>query len=174
MGGDITVESQLGKGSRFSITVQLEAVTNGWESAVNTSDETEDSADTNGIFAGRCALLVDDVAVNREIAAALLEPTGLTLVHAKNGQEALDAFAAQPDAFDLVLMDIQMPGMDGYETTRLIREMDAPRAKQVPVIAMTANVFKEDIEKSLEHGMNAHLGKPLDPTEMIRTLKKSL
>jgi signal transduction histidine kinase/CheY-like chemotaxis protein len=174
MGGDITVESQPGKGSCFSITVQLEAVANDWEPAPSADDENENDAETNEVFTGRCALLVDDVAVNREIAAALLEPTGLALVHAENGQEALDLFAAQPDAFDLILMDIQMPGMDGYETTRLIREMDTPHAKQVPIIAMTANVFKEDIERSLEHGMNAHLGKPLDPTEMIRVLRNAL
>jgi signal transduction histidine kinase/CheY-like chemotaxis protein len=174
MGGDITVESQPGKGSCFSITVQLEPAADDWEPAPRANDEGEDDAETSKVFAGRRALLVDDVAVNREIAAALLEPTGLALVHAENGQEALDLFAAQPDAFDLILMDIQMPGMDGYETTRLIRTMDTPHAKQVPIIAMTANVFREDVERSLEQGMNAHLGKPLDPTEMIRVLRNAL
>jgi CheY-like chemotaxis protein len=130
--------------------------------------------ETAGAFAGRTALLVDDVAINREIAAILLEPTGLSLVHAESGQEALDAFVAQPDAFDLILMDIQMPGMDGYETTRLIRALDTPHAKQVPIIAMTANVFKEDVEKSLASGMDAHLGKPLDLDEMVRIIRASL
>jgi signal transduction histidine kinase/CheY-like chemotaxis protein len=174
MGGDITVESQPGKGSRFSITAQLEPVADGITSILNEARGQGDGAKTAGVFKGRTALLVDDVEINREIAEALLEPTGLTLVHAGNGQEALDAFAAQPDAFDLILMDIQMPVMDGYDTTRLIREMDVPSAKRVPIIAMTANVFKEDVEKSLACGMDAHLGKPLDPDEMIRVIQKSL
>jgi signal transduction histidine kinase/ActR/RegA family two-component response regulator len=176
MGGDITVTSQPGEGSRFSITVLLKSAADGTDAPPADGEHVEGKtpAETTGIFVGRTALLVDDVAVNREITAALLEPTGLSLVHAENGQEALAAFAAQPEVFDLILMDIQMPGMDGYEATRLIREMDTLRAKQVPIIAMTANVFKDDVAKCLDCGMNAHLGKPLNPNEMIAVLKKSL
>jgi CheY-like chemotaxis protein len=154
--------------------VQLEPVAEDKVPAFDEARKETPGVEAAGFFAGRTALLVDDIAVNREIASALLEPTGLSLVHAENGQEALDAFTKQPEAFDLILMDIQMPGMDGYETTRLIREMDTPHAKQVPIIAMTANVFKEDIRKSLESGMDAHLGKPLDINEMIQTIKKAL
>jgi signal transduction histidine kinase/ActR/RegA family two-component response regulator len=173
MGGDITVESQPGEGSRFLITVQLDSVA---DDVMPTCGKAEkrDAGETARIFAGRTALLVDDVEVNREIATALLEPTGLALVCAENGQEAVEAFAAQPEAFDLILMDIQMPGMDGYDATRRIREMTILHAQQVPIIAMTANVFKEDIEKSLECGMDAHLGKPLDPDEMIQVIWKFL
>jgi signal transduction histidine kinase/ActR/RegA family two-component response regulator len=173
MGGDITVESQPGEGSCFLITVQLDPTADG-AAPVCGKAEREDEGETTGIFAGRTALLVDDVAVNREIAAALLEPTGLALVCAENGQEAVEAFAAQPTAFDLILMDIQMPGMDGYDATRRIREMGVPHARQVPIVAMTANVFREDIEKSLRSGMDAHLGKPLDLDEMIRVIQKFL
>jgi signal transduction histidine kinase/CheY-like chemotaxis protein len=173
MGGDITVESQPGKGSCFTVTVRLEAADDALP-PVDAARKARGTAETAGIFAGHTALLVDDVEVNREIAAALLEPTGLALVHTATGQEAVSAFAARPEGFDLILMDIQMPGMDGYEATRLIRQIDAPQAKRVPIIAMTANVFKEDIEKSLACGMDAHLGKPLDPDEMIQLIQKAL
>jgi signal transduction histidine kinase/CheY-like chemotaxis protein len=172
MNGDITVESKVGEGSRFSITIQLQRLADTAEQLVEETQEVQEKI--NGIFAGRKGLLVDDVPINREIAQALLEPTGIRLVQAENGKEAVDLFAAKPNEFDLILMDIQMPGMDGYEATRRIRSMAVPAAKQVPIIAMTANVFKEDIENSLEAGMNAHLGKPLNLDEMIRLIKKFL
>jgi CheY-like chemotaxis protein len=95
-------------------------------------------------------------------------------VHAANGQEAVDAFSARPQDFDLILMDIQMPHMDGYDATLLIRGMDNHHAKQVPIIAMTANVFKEDVNKSLACGMDAHLGKPLDLDEMVQVIHTTL
>jgi signal transduction histidine kinase/CheY-like chemotaxis protein len=174
MGGDITAESRLGEGSCFSVIVRLRPAADDVLPVLHDSDEQNDCRDITGLFAGRTALLTDDLQINCEIAAALLEPTGLALVFAANGQEAVDAFAAQPDAFDLLFMDIQMPGMDGYEATRRIRALDTPRAKQVPIIAMTANVFREDIEKSLESGMNAHLGKPLNIAEMLRTIQEIL
>jgi signal transduction histidine kinase len=182
MGGDISVVSQVGKGSCFSVIVPMlpaddEALGEDGQAAQSALPEAPKEkkyAEATGLFAGRTALLVDDVEVNREIAAALLEPTGLALIHATNGQEAVDAFAANPDDFDLVLMDIQMPGMDGYDATLLIRKMNTPKAQQVPIIAMTANVFKDDITKSLACGMNAHLGKPLDPDEMVGIIQKFL
>jgi signal transduction histidine kinase/CheY-like chemotaxis protein len=182
MDGDITVASQLGKGSCFSIIVPMDPASDDTldanspvvGSAPSETRAKKKYAEAVGLFAGRSALLVDDVEVNREIAAALLEPTGLAMVHATNGQEAVDAFAARPEDFDLILMDIQMPGMDGYDATILIRGMDTPRAQQVPIIAMTANVFREDVKKSLASGMDAHLGKPLDPDEMVRVIQKVL
>jgi CheY-like chemotaxis protein/anti-sigma regulatory factor (Ser/Thr protein kinase) len=172
MGGDITVESELGKGSHFAITVQLQRMADTVEQPIGETQEAPETID--GIFAGRTGLLVDDVPLNREIAEALLKPTGIRLISAENGKEAVDLFAAQPDGFDLILMDIQMPGMDGYEATRRIRAMDVAAAKRIPIIAMTANVFKEDVEKSLESGMNAHLGKPLNLDEMILLIRKYL
>jgi signal transduction histidine kinase/CheY-like chemotaxis protein len=174
MGGDISVKSRLGEGSCFSVTLPLQSAADEAMPVSSLSDEKNECVDITGLFAGRTALLSDDLQINCEIAAALLEPTGLALIFASNGQEAVDAFAAQPDLFDLILMDIQMPGMDGYEATRRIRGMNTPRAKQVPIIAMTANVFKEDVDKSLESGMNAHLGKPLNLDEMIETIQKAL
>jgi CheY-like chemotaxis protein len=122
------------------------------------------------VFAGRRALLAEDVEINREIVQALLEPTQLQIDCAANGAEAVRMFTEAPDRYDLIFMDVQMPGMDGYEATRLIRALDVPRAKIVPILAMTANVFQEDIEKCLQAGMNNHIGKPLDLDEVLDKL----
>ena len=122
-------------------------------------DETKDIA---GIFKGRRILLAEDVDINREIVLALLEPTDLKIDCAENGEETVRMFSETPDKYEIIFMDVQMPEMDGYEATRRIRELDIPNAKTIPIIAMTANVFKEDIENCIEAGMNDHVGKPLD------------
>jgi len=87
---------------------------------------------------------------------------------------AVKMFEAAPDKYDMIFMDVQMPEMDGYEATRLIRAFDVPRAKTIPIIAMTANVFREDVEKCFEAGMNGHVGKPLNINEVMMVLKKYL
>jgi CheY-like chemotaxis protein/nitrogen-specific signal transduction histidine kinase len=125
-------------------------------------------------FAGRRVLLAEDVAINREVCLALLEPAELVIDCAENGEVALARFSENPDRYDLILMDVQMPTMDGLEATRRIRALDNPRAKTVPIIAMTANVFREDIEHCLEAGMNGHLGKPLDIDVVLATLRQYL
>jgi len=127
-----------------------------------------------GIFAGRRILLAEDVEINREIVQALLEPTLIEIDCAENGAEAICMFKQSPEKYDLILMDVQMPEIDGYEATRGIRMLDMARAKKIPIIAMTANVFKEDIEKSLASGMNDHIGKPLDMDEVFDILRKYL
>jgi PAS domain S-box len=131
-------------------------------------------SDTPASFEGNCILLADDVEINREIVLALLEPTLLKIDCAGNGAEAVRMFCESPDKYGMIFMDIQMPEMDGYEATRRIRGHDTPNAKTIPIIAMTANVFREDIEKCLEAGMNDHLGKPLDFDEVIHKLKVNL
>jgi signal transduction histidine kinase/DNA-binding response OmpR family regulator len=115
-------------------------------------------------------LLAEDVDLNKEIVYALLEPYGFTLDWAKDGREALEMFEAHPDTYDLILMDMQMPEMDGLEATRRIRELDFAKAQEIPIIALTANVFKEDIDRSLASGMNDHLGKPINLDDLIRIL----
>ncbi|MDR2591761.1 MAG: response regulator [Chitinispirillales bacterium] len=134
----------------------------------------EESHVPENTFAGRCVLLAEDVEINREIVLALLEPTELSIDCAESGAEAVRLFTQSPDKYDLIFMDVQMPGMDGYEATRLIRAMDFSRAKTVPIVAMTANVFQEDIEKCLNAGMNNHIGKPLDLDEVLDKLRKYL
>ncbi|GHU37116.1 hypothetical protein FACS1894105_08620 [Clostridia bacterium] len=125
-------------------------------------------------FSSYTLLLAEDVDINREIVSALLEPTKLNIVHAENGKEALDLFASEPDKYDMIFMDVQMPEMDGYDATKAIRAMDTDKSRNIPIVAMTANVFKEDIEKCLASGMNAHVGKPLDFDEVLTILRNSL
>jgi len=116
-------------------------------------------------------LLVEDIEINREIVIALLEPTSLNIECAENGLQALNIFSAEPEKHDVIFMDIQMPEMDGYEATRKIRELGLPRADTIPIIAMTANVFREDVERCLAAGMDGHIGKPLDFNEVISQLR---
>jgi CheY-like chemotaxis protein len=140
--------------------------------------ESSQSAETDDF--GSCRIiLAEDVEINREIVLTLLEPTGLHIDCAENGALALKMYCESPAQYDMIFMDVQMPEMDGYEATRQIRAFEASRQgkeplKAVPIIAMTANVFREDIEKCLEAGMNDHLGKPLDLDEVLTKLRKYL
>ena len=115
-------------------------------------------------------LLVEDVEINREIFIALLEATKVAIDTAENGLVAVTKFKENPDKYDIIVMDIQMPTMDGYEATRVIRSLDFPKASTIPIIAMTANAFKEDIDHCLASGMNDHLSKPIDESAVIKKL----
>jgi len=140
--------------------------------AIGLSHQDDDKQKINieGLFSDCRILLVEDIEINREILISLLEPTKIQIDCAENGEEAVHMFKEATDKYDLIFMDVQMPVMDGYEATRQIRAMDTPRAKIVPIIAMTANVFREDIERCLGAGMSAHIGKPLDFDEMLDKL----
>jgi CheY-like chemotaxis protein len=161
MGGTIQAQSEIGHGSTLYIEVSLPRS--------EAPEERQDSPEKCD-FTGKTILIAEDIEINREIIAALLEPTGIAIEFACNGKEAVDMFTTGD--YDLVFMDIHMPEMDGYEATRRIRAIEA--AKQVPIIAMTANVFKEDVEKCLQAGMNGHVGKPLDLNEVLKILGKYL
>jgi signal transduction histidine kinase/CheY-like chemotaxis protein len=182
MDGTIHVESEAGKGATFIVAIQTELPEHSPPPAALqakapqpvASRKAEGQAAGEDSFAEFRILLAEDVTINREIVAAILEPTGALIDEAEEGKAAYDKFSANPDAYDLIFMDIHMPGMDGYESTRLIRSLDHPRAKTVPIIAMTANVFKEDIERCLAAGMNGHVGKPIDFDEVLALLKKYL
>ena len=139
----------------------------GANNAIHSSNELRNYEE---LLDGYRVLIAEDVEVNREIVVALLEPTGLHIDLAENGVAALEMFRKSPDAYDIIVMDVQMPVMDGYEATRRIRALDCQRARDIPIIAMTANVFKEDIDKCLACGMNDHLGKPIDYDKMISKL----
>jgi signal transduction histidine kinase/DNA-binding response OmpR family regulator len=130
----------------------------------------EAQVNIEGLFAGRRILLAEDVEINREIVLALLEPTEIKIDCAENGAEAVRMFAEAPGKYDMIFMDVQMPEMDGYDATKRIRALKHPYAKTIPIVAMTANVFKEDIERCLEAGMNDHIGKPLDFNELLQRL----
>jgi PAS domain S-box-containing protein len=132
--------------------------------------ETENAADPH--LEGKHILLAEDVEINREIVIALLEPYGLKVSCAENGIEAVREFQKSPYGFDIIFMDVHMPEMDGYEATRKIRALDIPRAKEIPIIAMTANVFAEDVEKCKIAGMNDQVGKPLDMEQVMAALIK--
>jgi CheY-like chemotaxis protein/anti-sigma regulatory factor (Ser/Thr protein kinase) len=134
----------------------------------------EDAPVESGSFAGHCVLLVDDVELNREIVLALLEPTELTIDCAENGAEAVRMFSDDPQRYDMIFMDLQMPEMDGYEATQHIRALAAPWAWRIPIVAMTANVFREDIDHCLAAGMNDHVGKPVDLNKVLEKLHKYL
>ena len=177
MGGEIWVESEKGKGSRFSFTVQLEIpkdIAATADARRGTALGIEEENGLGGDFSGKVVLLADDVEINLEIVAGLLEPTNLTIDTAKNGREAVNAFVANPERYDLILMDVQMPEMDGLQATEMIRALDAPQAATIPIIAMTANVFREDIEKCLNAGMNGHLGKPIVMQDVMKVLSHYL
>jgi len=136
--------------------------------------EQKEGPELDGMFDGYRILLAEDIEINREIVLALLEPTNIEIDCAENGSEAVRIFKEFPDEYDLILMDVQMPEMDGHEATREIRVMENEKARAVPIIAMTANVFREDIENCLAAGMNDHVGKPLALDDVIGTLEKYL
>jgi CheY-like chemotaxis protein len=168
MGGRIWAESVPGEGSEFIFTVTLQrAEAPDGERAAETRPGAYDFSECR-------ALIAEDVDINREILAALLAPTRLQMDFAVDGREAVEKFKSAEARYDIIFMDIQMPEMDGYESARAIRALDLPDAKTVPIIAMTANVFAEDVKRVLDAGMNAHLGKPIIIGDVLRSLAKYL
>ena len=172
MGGAITFKSELGKGTTFSVAAPF----------LPASEQTEESSarqlDGGAVqsydFSSRHVLIADDVEINREIVIAMLEPTNIAIDCAENGAIAVRMFSENPNRYDAILMDVQMPEMDGYQASQTIRAMDMQKAKKIPIIAMTANVFKEDVQRSFSAGMNGHIGKPIDFNEMLKLLNEYL
>ena len=171
MNGSIDVDTALGKGTTFTIRLPFLRLTP--EPA--STDTPTGGASPGYDFSGCRVLVAEDNALNLEIATALLENVGLTLATAPDGQQAVERFqASAPGEFGLILMDIQMPVLDGYEATRRIRTSGRPDAATIPIVAMTANAFPEDIQKSREAGMNDHLAKPIEVEKLYQTLAKFL
>jgi len=131
------------------------------------SERSEEPTD----YTGSIILLAEDVEINREIVLSLLAHTGLAIDCAENGLQAVSMFKAAPEKYGMIFMDVQMPEMDGYAATRAIRALDVPRSMTIPIIAMTANVFREDIEKCLDAGMNGHIGKPCNVDNILEQLR---
>ena len=135
-------------------------------------EQTSEASDVPLRLEGRKILMAEDNDLNAEIVTFQLEDVGMELTRAENGVQAVELFRQNaPGTFDVILMDVMMPEMDGHEATRIIRGMeDRPDGKTIPIIAMTANAFAEDVQESLDAGMNAHLVKPLSPEELLKTI----
>lgn len=168
MGGDIWAESTPGEGSTFV----FEFVVKLSESPAPNGQTQESRTDYD--FSGRTILLAEDVQINQEIIMALMEPSRVAIECAADGQEAYDLYRAEPDKFDIIFMDLQMPKVDGYTATRMIRALEHPAARAVPILAMTANAFAEDIQSCLEAGMNDHISKPIDIDMLFEKTAKYL
>ena len=167
MGGSLTCSSTLGKGTEFVFSFKAEPAEAPAPAPQTATDSTS--------LAGRRILLVEDNELNREIAAELLRESGFVIETAENGAEAVKLVSASaPGYYSLILMDIQMPVMDGYEATRQIRALGDPALRSVPIAAMTANAFASDRAKALECGMNAHIAKPFELSEMLDVIRKLL
>ena len=167
MKGHIEVESQIGSGSLFRITLPMQI--DGVRDA-QAVDEGQNESDT---IAGMRVLLVEDNEINCEIIEFMLKDAGAEVVTANDGKVAVDAFAASaPETFDCVLMDLMMPVMSGYEAARVIRGMKRTDAKTVPIIALSANAFDEDVAMAKDAGMNEHLAKPVDMGKMFRVMNR--
>lgn len=187
MNGEIRVESEKGVGTTFTVIVTLEAV----QSALSDSAPARSAApveaaadpapaeaecpteapEESSVLEGAKVLVVEDVDINAEIVMDLLDMEEVSTQRAENGQVAVDLFRESgPGEYDAVLMDIRMPVMDGLSAAKAIRALDRGDAKTVPIIALTANAFEEDVQRSLQAGMNAHLFKPVDPDQLIETL----
>ena len=166
MNGTIEVTSREGEGSTFVITLPFEI-------APEPERPDESAAEEAKSIRGLCLLLVEDNDLNAEIAQTMLEDEGAQVTVAANGKQAVERFqSSPPGTFDAILMDVMMPVMDGLAATRAIRALDRTDAASIPILAMTANAFKEDAEKCFAAGMNAHLTKPLRPEEMVRAIAR--
>ena len=171
MGGTIDVETELGKGTEFIVRIDFPIIDEPDEEDIEQTVDIAKELDFSKIK----LLLVEDNEVNREIASLILTEFGFGLDTAENGKIAVDKISAsKPGEFDAILMDIQMPVMNGYEATKKIRELPDKKLAQIPIIAMTANAFTEDIQTAKDAGMNSHIAKPLDIQKMIETLTEVL
>jgi len=176
MQGKIWIESELGKGAKFIFTLKMKKGTQTAQAAASTNA----AAPAPGIKAtdlhlqGVTILAAEDMEFNREVLSKYLEKTGVTIDYAENGKEAVEKFKVNYEKYSMILMDINMPEMDGDEATKIIRAMDLKKAKEIPIVAMTADVFKEDVEKCLSVGMNDHISKPIVPKIIYAKLKQHL
>lgn len=171
MGGQIIVDSEIDKGSKFSFNIWLDIDQGMSADSEDTTKSGEDAIPLNTDLSGRKIMIVDDVDINREIVKAFLADTRVDMDEAEDGQQAFDMFnESTPGEYSLILMDVQMPNVDGCVSTEMIRALDRDDAETIPIYAMTANVFKEDVQQVINAGMNGHIGKPVDCDLLIETV----
>ena len=171
MGGSISVESATGKGTRFEVVLEFPIDTEA--DMVQKTQAFPEEEETVSPLSGMKFLCAEDNAINAEILEMLLEAKGASCTICSNGQEIVDAFASvKPGEYDMILMDVQMPVMDGLEATRRIRSGENPLGRIIPILAMTANAFLEDMQKSKEAGMDEHLSKPVDISALEQVVKR--
>ena len=167
MKGTITLDSQLGKGSTVQITLPIQI------DETLSAQPMDTALDLQSNIADMHVLLVEDNEINCEIVEFMLKEAGAEVVTANDGQAAVDTFAAsEPGTFDCILMDLMMPVMSGYEATRVIRALKRADAASVPIIALSANTFEEDIALAKDAGMNEHLAKPVDMRNLFETMSR--
>jgi signal transduction histidine kinase len=171
MRGSIWVESELGKGAKFIFTIKVKK---GTEKADDKPSSQEKLSKTVFDFSKYTILVAEDDEINREIMSTLFKKAGITYDIAEHGKRAVELFHKQPEKYNMILMDVHMPEMDGYEATQAIRASELEIAKKIRIIALTADVFKEDIEKCLAAGMDGHIGKPFLPKDLYENLQKHL
>ena len=171
MQGTITVESELGKGTKFTLTLSHRIA----DTAETKSENEYSNEDRIGDYAGKRILLAEDNELNAEIARTILEEEGFLVERAEDGIVCIDMLQkAASDYYDLILMDIQMPNMNGYHATRTIRALNDSGKTNIPILAMTANAFEEDKREAFRCGMNGHLAKPINVSELMKELARIL
>ncbi len=164
------MESAPGQGSAFTLTIPMEPVAEEAETAP--AEASAPVEDPTQVLRGKRVLLAEDYEMNLEIATELLKLAGAQVTQARNGQEAVERFAqSQPGEFDVILMDMNMPVLDGCGAAAAIRAMDRPDAASVPILAVTANAFAEDVAATAQAGMNAHIAKPIDMRQLAGVLQ---
>ena len=168
MGADLQIKSEVGKGTTFLIHMKLKIDNN------NICEETSEISNIPNIE-GKRLLVVEDNEINMEIIVSILERTHAEIIQAWNAEDALKIFEESEEGyFDLILFDIQLPGMNGYEAVKIIRGLDRQDSDKVPIWAMTANAFSQDVEKSKQSGMNDHISKPIDIDVLYKKIQNCL
>lgn len=176
MNGEISVKSRLGRGTDFTVILHLknqDTSAAAEDYSIKTASENKENIKSivENAFSDKRILMVEDNELNLEILSEIVSYTGVSIDEARNGREAVDKIAASPEGYyDLIFMDIQMPVMNGYDAVKAIRMLNRSDAETIPVIAMTANAFSDDIHKAIECGMNSHISKPIDVEELFRQM----
>ena len=173
MGGSISISSEPGKGSLFTVELPFVQEEGNWPEASSEKKKTDELEKTKGDFVGKRLLIVEDNPLNLEIAEILFGMEGFDIEAEEDGESAVRRFSISSEGYyDMILMDVRMPVMDGLEATKAIRKLDRPDAATIPILAMTANAFTEDIKATREAGMNGHLAKPLEMEVVLREIRK--